>query len=120
MVSMSVINRLLISMVAILPLFADASNTANQSFNKAKKQLVTMYQGHRETLYCGAAFDAKGRVITPPGFTTTTYLARAKKIEWEHVVLRILARLSLSGVRVIVNVLIARVSHSKAASVPRK
>ena len=42
MVSISVINRLLISMVAISPLFADASNTTNKSFNKAKKQLLTV------------------------------------------------------------------------------
>jgi deoxyribonuclease-1 len=80
------LNRLLICLVALLPLFASASNTSNQSFNKAKKQLLTVYQDHRETLYCGAAFDAKGYVIAPPGFTTKTHVARAKKIEWEHVV----------------------------------
>jgi deoxyribonuclease-1 len=80
------LNRLLICLVALSPLLSVASNTASQSFNKAKKQLLTVYQEHRETLYCRAAFDAKGQVITPPGFTTTTYLARAKKIEWEHVV----------------------------------
>lgn len=79
-------NRLLICIIALSPLFALASNTTNQSFNKAKKQLLTVYQGHRETLYCGAAFDAKGQVMAPPGFTTTACLARAKKIEWEHVV----------------------------------
>jgi deoxyribonuclease-1 len=80
------LNRLLICIIALSPLCALASNTTNQSFNKAKKQLLTVYQEHRETLYCGAAFDAKGQVITPSGFATTTYLARAKKIEWEHVV----------------------------------
>jgi thiaminase len=62
------LNRLLICLVALSPFCAMASNTASQSFNKAKKQLLTVYQEHRETLYCGAAFDAKGQVITPPGF----------------------------------------------------
>jgi deoxyribonuclease I len=80
------LNRLLICILAFSPFIAVASNTTNQSFNQAKKQLLSVYQDHRETLYCGAEFDAKGLVITPSGFTTTTYLARAKKIEWEHVV----------------------------------
>lgn len=79
-------NRFLITILAVIPLFAVASNTTNQSFNQAKKQLLSVYQDHRETLYCGAVFDAKGQVISPPGFTTKTHLARAKKIEWEHVV----------------------------------
>ncbi|MCL1091434.1 hypothetical protein L2744_17850 [Shewanella profunda] len=80
------LNRGLVCFITLSPFIAVASNTTNQSFNQAKKQLLLVYQDHRETLYCGAAFDAKGLVISSPGFTTKTHLARAKKIEWEHVV----------------------------------
>lgn len=78
--------RLFTFIVVLSPIFAVASNTTIQSFNQAKKQLLSVYQDHRETLYCGAAFDAKGLVTPPLGFTTQTHVARAKKIEWEHVV----------------------------------
>ncbi|WP_220493808.1 hypothetical protein [Shewanella sp. SG41-4] len=61
-------------------------NTSNDSFNKAKKMLERqVYQDHRETLYCGAKFDAKKNIEAPVGFVTTTHLKRAKRIEWEHV-----------------------------------
>jgi deoxyribonuclease-1 len=64
-----------------------AANQEIQSFNKAKKLLEKqVYNNHRQTLYCGATFDTKKRVSTPQGFTTTKYVKRAKKIEWEHVV----------------------------------
>ncbi len=79
-------NRGLVCFIALSPFIAVASNTTNQSFNQAKKQLLSVYQNQRETLYCGAVFDAKGLVISLPGFTIETHLARAKKIEWEHVV----------------------------------
>lgn len=62
-------------------------NTSNDSFNKAKKMLEReVYQDHRVTLYCGAKFDAKKKIIPPEGFVTTTHLKRSKKVEWEHVV----------------------------------
>jgi deoxyribonuclease-1 len=64
-----------------------AGNQEIQSFSKAKKTLEKLvYNKHRTTLYCGALFDAKKKVIPPKGFTTTKYVKRAKKIEWEHVV----------------------------------
>jgi deoxyribonuclease-1 len=64
-----------------------SANQEIQSFNKAKQILEKqVYNNHRTTLYCGAEFDAKKRVIPPQGFTTTKYIKRAKKIEWEHVV----------------------------------
>ncbi|MGL6121976.1 MAG: endonuclease, partial [Shewanella sp.] len=47
---------------------------------------MKVYQDHRETLYCAAAFDAKGNISPPKGFTSSTHAKRAKKIEWEHVV----------------------------------
>ncbi|UYM16330.1 endonuclease [Endozoicomonas euniceicola] len=62
-------------------------NTTNQSFNSAKRMLERdVYFDHRETLYCGAAFDA-GKNVTPPvGFKSDRYQSRARRIEWEHVV----------------------------------
>jgi deoxyribonuclease-1 len=64
-----------------------AANEEIQSFSKAKKILEKqVYNNHRITLYCGATFDAKKKVTPPNGFTTTKYVKRAKKVEWEHVV----------------------------------
>lgn len=64
-----------------------AANQEIQSFSKAKKLLEKqVYNNHRTTLYCGATFDDKKKVTPPKGFTTTKYVKRSKKIEWEHVV----------------------------------
>jgi deoxyribonuclease-1 len=64
-----------------------AANQEIQSFSKAKKILEKqVYNNHRITLYCGATFDAKKKVTPPQGFTTTKYVKRAKKVEWEHAV----------------------------------
>ena len=66
---------------------AIAANQEIQSFSKAKKVLERqVYNKHRTTLYCDAAFDAKKKVTPPSGFTTEKYIKRSKKIEWEHVV----------------------------------
>lgn len=79
-----------ISLFALL--FFSAASSANQnqkidSFSKAKRLLEEqVYNNHRISLYCGATFDANKKVTAPIGFTTTKYLKRAKKIEWEHIV----------------------------------
>ncbi|TMP18848.1 endonuclease [Pseudoalteromonas sp. S2893] len=77
-----------ITLLSIL-IFSTASS-ANQeidSFSKAKRLLEKqVYNNHRITLYCGATFDASKKVTAPMGFSTTKYVKRAKKIEWEHVV----------------------------------
>lgn len=62
-------------------------NTSNQSFNKAKKNLEAVYADHRETFYCGCAFDARRKVDREAcGYVPARDNARAKRIEWEHVV----------------------------------
>jgi deoxyribonuclease-1 len=82
---MKKITTLLIAISIAIP--ALAANQEVQSFSKAKKTLEKqVYNDHRKTLYCGATFDAKKKVTPPKGFTTTKYVKRAKKIEWEHVV----------------------------------
>lgn len=64
-----------------------AENQEIESFSKAKKILEKqVYNNHRSTLYCGAEFDSQKKVTAPKGFTTTKYLKRAKKVEWEHIV----------------------------------
>mgnify|MGYP005988765113 CR=1 FL=1 len=81
--------KLLIALfIAILGTFeVFAANQEIESFSKAKKVLEKqVYNNHRSTLYCGAEFNSHKKVTTPKGFTTTKYLKRAKKIEWEHVV----------------------------------
>jgi len=62
-------------------------NTREDSFQAAKKALGRIvYQDHRITFYCQAAFDAEGKVTLPPGFATPKHKARAEQLEWEHVV----------------------------------
>ncbi len=82
---MKTILSLLIATLITTPTLA--ANQEIQSFSKAKKLLENqVYNNHRTTLYCGATFDAKKKVTPPKGFTTTKYVKRSKKIEWEHVV----------------------------------
>lgn len=82
---MKILATLLIATLITIP--AIAANQEIQSFSKAKKILEKkVYNNHRITLYCGATFDAKKKVTPPKGFTTSKFVKRAKKIEWEHAV----------------------------------
>lgn len=63
-----------------------AGNETNDSFNQSKKYLREIYTDHRETIYCGAKFNADNSVILPVGFKTPKHEKRSKRIEWEHVV----------------------------------
>ena len=82
---MKTIINLLVATLIATP--AIAANQEIESFSKAKKTLEKkVYNNHRTTLYCGAAFDVKKKVTPPQGFTTIKYVKRSKKIEWEHVV----------------------------------
>lgn len=47
---------------------------------------VYLEQAERKTIYCEASFNTKKKITAPDGFTTTKYIKRAKKVEWEHVV----------------------------------
>jgi deoxyribonuclease-1 len=77
----------LCTMLALFTFSSVASNQSIQSFSKAKKLLEKqVYHNNRKTLYCGASFNPKKKVTAPAGFTTSKYIKRAKKIEWEHIV----------------------------------
>lgn len=80
-----------LQLLLLFPLFficsAFSENQTNDSFNKAKKILEKqVYHDHRITLYCSATFNSKKKITPPNGFTTTKYVKRSKKVEWEHVV----------------------------------
>lgn len=84
---MNVFKGVLVGGLVLISGSVVAANESNQSFSKAKKMLERqVYQDHRETVYCGANFDAKKKISPPAGFTTTKHVKRAKKVEWEHVV----------------------------------
>ena len=63
-----------------------AGNGTNDSFSQAKKYLRKIYADHRETIYCGAKFNADNSVILPTGFKTPKHEKRSERIEWEHIV----------------------------------
>ena len=66
---------------------AQAQNTSNDSFSRAKRLLEKkVYFDNKVTIYCGAKFNAKKQVLPLKGFRTTKHIKRSKKIEWEHVV----------------------------------
>jgi len=79
--------KTLLIVLVLLSTSTLASNEDIQSFSKAKKILEKqVYTNYRTTLYCSATFDDKKKIIPPKGFTTTKYVKRSKKVEWEHVV----------------------------------
>lgn len=63
-----------------------AGNETIDSFSQAKKYLREIYADHRETIYCGAKFNADNSVMLPVGFETPKHKKRSQRIEWEHVV----------------------------------
>ncbi|MCI6333518.1 MAG: endonuclease [Desulfovibrio piger] len=64
-----------------------AGNMQNESFAKAKRLLEQkVYYDHRQTLYCGAAFDEHKQIRLPRGFTADKHRKRSSRVEWEHVV----------------------------------
>ena len=78
---------LVVSLLLSCVVFAADKNVEIQSFSKAKRLLHNeVYFDHRETLYCGAAYDMDKTVTHPLGFHTDKHVKRSKRIEWEHVV----------------------------------
>lgn len=72
--------------ISLVP-HAEAGNTWNDSFNKAKQFLEKqVYHDHRRTFYCDATFDEQKNIHPLDGFITKSYVKRAEKVEWEHIV----------------------------------
>ena len=70
---------LLWALLLVLPAQGRAAgNMKNESFAKAKRLLEQeVYYDHRQTLYCGAFFDAHKQVELPQGFTTDKHQKRS-------------------------------------------
>jgi deoxyribonuclease-1 len=68
---MKLLITILLLTITLPSIAANQSIQSIQSFSKAKKPLERqVYQDHRETLYCGAKFNAKKKVTPPKGFST--------------------------------------------------
>ena len=80
------LKQLAFGICILLSTSAFAGNETNDSFSQAKKYLKQIYADHRETVYCGAKFNADNTVILPEGFVTKKHKKRSKRIEWEHIV----------------------------------
>ena len=54
-------------------------------FMASKALLKKIYSDHRIDEYCGCEYDSSMRLVNC-GIETTSFEARAKKIEWEHII----------------------------------
>ena len=80
-------SKIIVLAALLFPFAATAGNERIESFSKAKKLLEKdVYFDNRETLYCGASFDAKKNITLPEGFQSEKHVKRSKRVEWEHVV----------------------------------
>ena len=80
--TIQIITALLITLTS-LPIWAQPT----ESFSKAKKVLLSeVYFDHKKTLYCAANFDEKKAITLPAGYSSSKYIKRSKRVEWEHVV----------------------------------
>lgn len=63
-------------------------NQETESFSRAKKLLEQHVYTHvpRETVYCGAVFDADKKITLDAEFKSNAYKKRMTRVEWEHIV----------------------------------
>ncbi len=83
------IKILALCLIILLPFNIFAENQGIRSFREAKRILehkIYKTDEERKTLYCNAQFYEDKSVDLPIGFTTEKHIARANRIEWEHVV----------------------------------
>ncbi len=70
-----------------LGIFRSLAPTPPPSFQEAKVLALELYRDHKETLYCGCAFDEHKAVLPDAcGYSPREDDSRARRIEWEHVV----------------------------------
>jgi deoxyribonuclease-1 len=83
---LAVAGYLLICLLASTsPIFAQ--NTRIESFNKAKKLMAQVLVGHETEFYCGCTYTGSEVDVASCGYQPKKDPDRAKRIEWEHVVL---------------------------------
>ncbi|MBW2523463.1 MAG: endonuclease [Deltaproteobacteria bacterium] len=61
-------------------------NRVQQSFNRAKRDLRRIYEGHETTFYCGCAYLDRTVDHRSCGYVPRNPGKRAQRVEWEHVV----------------------------------
>ena len=83
---MTISSRLIItSFLTLITTFSHGEPT--ESFSKAKKILMSeVYFDHRVTVYCATTFNSNKVINLPPGYESSKYKKRAKRVEWEHIV----------------------------------
>lgn len=78
---------LLVPLLAIFLSGCPSAPPAPENFSAAKAILEDyVWHDHRQTIYCGAAYDADKNISLPPGFTAHSHERRAARMEWEHAV----------------------------------
>ena len=81
------LSMLLLVLMSCASVAEAGGNTRNESFSAAKKMLKKqVYTDHKVTIYCEAAFDDRGNIRLPEGFTTEKHVKRQDQLEWEHIV----------------------------------
>ena len=65
---------------------AAAGNERIESWADVRRIFDTIYNDHRETLYCGFPYSSNRAVSLPDGFVITSHHDRAYGMEREHVV----------------------------------
>jgi deoxyribonuclease-1 len=80
--------RITLLIIVLIPVFAfSEGNTSNDSFNKAKKNLLNkVYHDHRFSFYCGCPFDRRENVIPSGKVSFKKRTQRTGRVEWDHVV----------------------------------
>ncbi|MFD2178717.1 endonuclease [Veronia pacifica] len=82
--------RLKIALILALLFSSFVSAEPPQSFSKAKRLAVKIYQQHPISFYCGCPIEWQGKKGNPDlnacGYNVRKQQKRADRIEWEHVV----------------------------------
>jgi len=74
----------LIGFLLIIP-FSISFATPPNNFDSAKKMAADLFSNHRVTLYCGCSYSVENKVdLKSCGMDTAAPIARANRIEWEH------------------------------------
>ena len=62
------------------------NQVGHRDFRRAKEILPSIYTGLEQDFYCGCPYQGKDMNLASCGYQVRKQAARAKKLEWEHVV----------------------------------